>query len=157
MTSKPYSQNFLQLIGSGKYHRSQDWLEMNKVFSSHKPTDQLSGKELSPPLKTHFEKNSNSKINSESRTKQNSDPVESNTLGKSELVYKTDEETTDFSGDCFSSIQLFRSMISSMTGGDGRGYPDIEKILAGDPGTRELVLEATREYCQENFQEYSNI
>ena len=126
---------------------------MNKVFTTKKPTDQLPGEELPPPLKTLFEKNSNSKINSESRTKQNGDPVESSILGKSEPDYKTDEETTDFSGDCFASIQLFRSMISSMTGGDGRGHPDIEKILAADPGTRELVLEATREYCQE----YSNI
>ena len=124
--------------------------DINWSGSTHKQTDQLPGEDSSPLRQTNYEKSSKSDNHSESGTKQNCDPV-------SDILENTDPDNSDksdeddlyLSVDCMASIQLFRSLLSSMTGGDGRGHPDIERILAREPGTREDVMEATREYCQE--------
>ena len=44
------------------------------------------------------------------------------------------------------SIQRFHVLISSLSGGDGSGYPEIEAILARQPAREEEVSQAAREY-----------
>ena len=61
---------------------------------------------------------------------------------------KNQEDNDDIgkSDSSVMSIQRFRSLISSLAGGDGSGYPEIEALLASQPAREEEVSQAAREF-----------
>ena len=61
-------------------------------------------------------------------------------------INQEDNEDIDISDNSVMSIQRFRSLISSLAGGDGSGFPEIEAVLARQPAWEEEVRQAAREY-----------
>ena len=57
-----------------------------------------------------------------------------------------DNDDIDIPDSSVMTIQRFRLLISSLAGGDGSGYPEIEAVLASHPAREEEVSQAAREY-----------
>ena len=73
-------------------------------------------------------------------------------MKESDETVRNERENEDIllSVESVISIDRFRSLISSKTGSDGKEHPAIEQILGRNAGSEDDIMEAAREYYQEN-------